>query len=542
MNLMDLFIKIGVDDEASGKIKSITQSISDGLAKAAKIGAAAIGATVAAAGALGAAFVKGANEIATYGDNIDKMSQKLGISAQAYQEWDAILQHSGTTIDGMQRGMMSLAQAAEKGSDAFQQIGISQEQVASMSQEELFAATIEGLQGMEEGSERAVLAQKLLGGAAKELGPLLNTSTEETEAMRQRVHELGGVMSDEAVKAAAKYKDSLQDLKTAFRGLKNNMMHQFLPSITKVMDGLTMILSGDRQGGIGAISEGIKETASQISEVLPEIINILVENTPALVEAAITIIKAVIKGVAEAIPEMFSSIWDAVDKAISESSFGERWESIKEAVSDAVEGIKESWDKLKEKLQPLIDKVGEAWQKFKDWEEENKLLEKAIGFVGVAISSLVELASVLIVGFDTAWGAVKDGASTAAGWILDKWGAVSSFFSGLADKIANLFGISGTAEAMAMGMAPVYNWALGKVFNGGPAGHSGTSHAIGADYVPYNGYPAILHRGEAVLTAREADAWRRGNSGNAVENVFNFYGVSQSDLDYIVDYVNRGLA
>lgn len=41
------------------------------------------------------------------------------------------------------------------------------------------------------------------------------------------------------------------------------------------------------------------------------------------------------------------------------------------------------------------------------------------------------------------------------------------------------------------------------------AGHYG---AGGLDYVPYNGYPAILHRGEAVLTAVEADDWRRGEA------------------------------
>lgn len=44
-------------------------------------------------------------------------------------------------------------------------------------------------------------------------------------------------------------------------------------------------------------------------------------------------------------------------------------------------------------------------------------------------------------------------------------------------------------------------------------GEGGTSHAIGNDYVPYNNYPALLHRGEAVLTAREADEWRRGQAG-----------------------------
>ena len=44
---------------------------------------------------------------------------------------------------------------------------------------------------------------------------------------------------------------------------------------------------------------------------------------------------------------------------------------------------------------------------------------------------------------------------------------------------------------------------------------SGTTggRAGGLDFVPYNNYVANLHRGEMVLTAVEADAYRRGNSG-----------------------------
>ena len=41
-------------------------------------------------------------------------------------------------------------------------------------------------------------------------------------------------------------------------------------------------------------------------------------------------------------------------------------------------------------------------------------------------------------------------------------------------------------------------------------------HATGLDRVPYDGYIAQLHRGEAILTSAEADNWRRG-SGNGID-------------------------
>ena len=48
MNLMDLFIKISVDDQASKKVSSISTKLGKGLKTAAKIGAAAVGTASAA--------------------------------------------------------------------------------------------------------------------------------------------------------------------------------------------------------------------------------------------------------------------------------------------------------------------------------------------------------------------------------------------------------------------------------------------------------------------------------------------------------------
>ena len=41
------------------------------------------------------------------------------------------------------------------------------------------------------------------------------------------------------------------------------------------------------------------------------------------------------------------------------------------------------------------------------------------------------------------------------------------------------------------------------------------SFASGLDFVPRDEFPAYLHYGEAVLTRKEADVWRKGN-GNAI--------------------------
>ena len=53
MNLMDLFVKISVDDQASGQVETLSGKLKNGLATAAKVGASADVAAGAAIVAIG---------------------------------------------------------------------------------------------------------------------------------------------------------------------------------------------------------------------------------------------------------------------------------------------------------------------------------------------------------------------------------------------------------------------------------------------------------------------------------------------------------
>lgn len=304
----------GLDDAAKGA-QTFGQKLRGGLKTATKIGATAIAAVGTAAAAATTALIKQSGEVAAYGDNIDKASQKLGISAEAYQEWDAVLQHSGTSINSMGIGMKTLANAAATGSDAFTALGISAEQAASMSREDLFAETITALQNVTDENQRAQLAQELFGRSAMELGPLLNTTAADTQAMRDRVHELGGVMSNEAVKASAAYQDSLQDMQTAIDGTKRNLISDFLPSLTTVMDGITEVFT---TGGTEKLSEGINAFVGKFNEIIPRVLEIgsniilsissaLVDNLPTLIEAAAQMVLTIGTGLIEQLPSIVAA-------------------------------------------------------------------------------------------------------------------------------------------------------------------------------------------------------------------------------------------
>lgn len=289
--------------EESGK--TFGESLAKGLKTTATVVAGAMTAITAGAIATGKAFIDATNDVASYGDTVDKESQKMHISAEAYQEWDFILQHCGTTVDGMKTAMKTLTAQAESGSDAFEALGISAESLETMSQEEMFSAVITGLQGIEDETTRTTLAQSLLGRSSVEMTALFNMSADETEELRNQVHELGGVMSDEAVKASADYQDSVQNLQTSFTGLKRNLMSEFLPSVTTTMDGLSKVFSGDKSG-IGQIQEGITDLISNITELAPQFF-----------ELAQTLIFSLLEGFAPMLPSLTETLFNIVIQAIT---------------------------------------------------------------------------------------------------------------------------------------------------------------------------------------------------------------------------------
>lgn len=339
MDLFDLVAKITLDsseyekslDSAEKKGSDFGTKIKGALANGAKVTAAAVAALGTGTIALGKAFVSATGDLAAYGDEIDKESQKMGISAEAYQEWDAILQHCGGTVSDIKMGLVTLSKQVDNDSDAFQKLGLSTEELKKMSKEEVFAAVIEKLQGMEEGVERTALANELLGRSSKELGALLNTSAEETQAMKERVHELGGVMSDEAVKAAATYQDKLQDMKTAMGGLKNTMITDFLPGVSDVMGGLTEIFSGNSDKGIGMISSGIDSIITKLSQKAPKIMETgakivqsigkaIVTNLPKIAESGGEIILELIGGLIESLPDIAEAAVEIITTFIDQIS------------------------------------------------------------------------------------------------------------------------------------------------------------------------------------------------------------------------------
>ena len=317
-----------VADDSGGKFEKLG-SVMKGVAAGIGVAMAAIG--TAAVGA-GKKLYDMANDAAAAGDEVDKASQRLGLSRQGYQEWEYVLSQNGASISSLENGMKKLNNTVDdaingsaSATDKFKRLGISMEDLQGKSREEVFEMTVKGLQGIADEGEKAAIANDLLGTSSVELGALLNQTAESTDALKNKASELGLVMSDESIDAAVNYTDAMDNLTRSFAGVKNNITSQLLPGFTMVLDGLTGLITG-QEGAAEQLKEGARQTVDQIAVILPQILEVvtgliaaiaevapdlvlalvsgILDNLPTLIEAATNIIMTIVGGLIEALPQI----------------------------------------------------------------------------------------------------------------------------------------------------------------------------------------------------------------------------------------------
>lgn len=407
MSLFNLKARLALDasnyNKGIGDAKSTASSFGNALKGIGKVGATAFGAITAAVVATTTAVVKGVKSTAEYGDNIDKMSQKMGLSAEAYQEWDAVMQHSGTSIESLQAGMKTLANAVANGNEAFEKLGITQEQISKMSQEDLFAATISGLQNVENETERTYLAGQLLGRGAVELGALLNKSSEETDAMRQRVHELGGVMSDDAVKASAAFQDNLQDFQTTLSGIKRQITAEFLPGVNEILSGFTSLIIGE-EGAEDALASGFDKIfstvdglAGKISSVIEKIIPGLISAIPKLVSVGSKLLVGLVSGIVDNIDVIVDAVFEVVNILTGELLNGENIALIINAAFELINNLANGLTQNIPTLLPaIVEIIMNIVQALTDPGNLSSLVDAAIALLMSLADGLISSIGILI--------------------------------------------------------------------------------------------------------------------------------------------------
>lgn len=336
-----------LNQEAKETNKTKFDNLTNGLKKVGDVASTTIKAvagiatavTAAAAGTAKALY-SSAKATAEYGDEIDKNSQKVGMSAEAYQKWDYAMQLAGTSMNENDVGIKSLTNklddfknGSKSATTSFQKLGISLDQVQNLSREDVFGLVVQRLQNVSNETEKAALANDLFGRSGQELMPLLNMTSEETAKVIEEAEKYGMVMSDDAVKSSAEFQDSLTKLQKTTTGLKNKLTGTLLPGMTQVVDGFSDLLSGADSTGEG-IKQGIETIGNVIQENLPKIIETIVTlipmlipvlqqilttitqtlmaNLPMIVKSGIDLLLALIMGIVKTIPDLIPVIIDCV--------------------------------------------------------------------------------------------------------------------------------------------------------------------------------------------------------------------------------------
>ena len=525
-------------------------------------------------------FRQGAQMAANTGDTIDKQSQAMLLSAEAYQEWDYALKLAGTDITALQRGMKNWQQTIGSGEESeedlaasFEKLGINAEDAFEKikSGENLDDLLTQALYALADynGSDKGALQEALFGKNSTGLNALLNQSSGELSDIIDQAHEFGLIMSDEDVANAASYTDAITTLNQATKSLQEALGATLLPMLTEVANKLAVVVSFfNPRSGTQTLSEMFFEDDQEFAEQLSTIEStadvaenladklIAMGDTSTMTANQYAIWEATAKRLIDLVPSLGSVIdtesgqisansaeikenikqWENLAKqkalqSVKEEKMMEIAEKNKELVSKSVEAqVKLSEAETKrgkavESLNNLMDEFGLG----EEWYLADNATEADIAKIGTRLS--------IMAGMDTGklkqvqdtmalfgdWTNMNKDVADAQAEVEDitaeveaaqeeyeKW---EQAFDGLYGTMAESAddskeSVDSATESVGFLQQALDNLPVKKsidvlvnyIQNGGDA----NSHAIGSEYIPYDNYPALLHRGEKVLTATEA--------------------------------------
>lgn len=252
-----------------------------------------------------------------------------------------------------------------------------------------------------------------------------------------------------------------------------------------------------------------------------------------------------IKAAWSGVKSFFKGLWDGITSTFSsigswfKNLFAGAWEGIKFAWSKVVDFFSGIWDGIKN----VFSSVG-SW--FKNvfsgaWEGIKSVFSSVGNFFSRVWDSIKNAFSA--VGnwfksiFSGAWEGIKSVFSGVKDFFVGIWETIKGAFSFVGEKIADVFSTAFKAafnsvmtvvEGIVNFFIDAVNgviWALNLIpfVDIDPFDNvEFTRLSVGLDYVPYDDYQAMLHKGERVLTKEENEEYTNGGkSGNGDTYIFN---------------------
>lgn len=250
---IDVAARLATFQDSLDKIGRQGEQLTGRLNKAfgtVKTSIAALGAGLAAGGF--ATFVKSGIDAA---DNLNKLSQRVGVSVEALSALQYAAQLNAVSADQLTDGLTKLAKAAGdtaagtgEARGAFEALGISIKDSGGQVKgtEALLLEIADKFAGIEDGTGKAALAMKLFGESGTRLIPFLNQGRAGIEGLKKEAERLGIVLSSETAKAAEEFNDNMTRLGTQADRLKIALVENLIPALSKVAEEMARSV---REGG-----------------------------------------------------------------------------------------------------------------------------------------------------------------------------------------------------------------------------------------------------------------------------------------------------
>lgn len=233
-----------------------------------------------------------------------------------------------------------------------------------------------------------------------------------------------------------------------------------------------------------ALNGAAKLIESLVPPIMAELPSLIETVLPQLAQSAVNIVQTLVTGISANAEQLI----DSAIQIITVLGNG-IYQMLPTVAQSALQIVLTLVSKLNENLPQMLDTAGQMLIAFVEGVSEHlpDIMLAAASIVETLLTYFIEHLPDIVEGAMQMGNAVIDGIIDG---ISAAWNGLVSWFNGLWDS---LFGNrSVNVDVNSSGTT------------GGRAG--------GLDFVPYNNYVANLHRGEMVLTADEADAYRRGNS------------------------------
>lgn len=292
-------------------------------------------------------------ESAAYADEILTQSVVTGLSAEALQEYQyaaELVDVSLDTLTSSQAKMIRSMDAARRGSkeqaEAFDKLGISVQNADGTLRDaqDVFGDAIDALGAISNETERDAIAMTIFGRSARDLNPLIKAGSDGLRELTQEAHDVGYVMSEEALDALGAVDDQLQRMNRSGEALKNQIAVGMAPAVENLMkkgtDLFVRLQEAAEGSGILEVFGALLDVVSALEPLFDVLFGTAEDGVPVLQTLALALgvladALTIVANTIAIVIELFKQLFNLISgKGFDDSNLTRYGENIAKVFSD----------------------------------------------------------------------------------------------------------------------------------------------------------------------------------------------------------------